>query len=119
VRQLAVGVANYGPTAGINNGVELRVYQAPPAPAWTRTSFNGYAQVIVPTTKEAGAIELGARGGARAGDAAADSGARYATPRRELRSTGRARFALTASWVSWSGVRTGRDPPTCPTRCRR
>jgi hypothetical protein len=26
-----------------DNGVELRVYQAPPAPAWTRTTFNGYA----------------------------------------------------------------------------
>jgi len=58
---VAIGVANYGVTAGVNNGVELRLWDAPPAPAWSRSTFNGYAQVIVRTTQQAGAIELGAR----------------------------------------------------------
>jgi beta-galactosidase len=60
---VAVGVANYGPTAGVNKGVELRLYDEPPAPTWTRTTFNGLAQILVQTTKQPGALELGARAG--------------------------------------------------------
>jgi beta-galactosidase len=58
---VAVAIANYGPTAGVNKGVELRLYDEPPAPAWSRSTFNGYAQIIVQTAKQPGAIELGAR----------------------------------------------------------
>src|SRR5215831_507435 len=48
---VAVAIANYGPTAGVNNGVELRLYDDRPAPTWTRT------------TKQPGALELAARPG--------------------------------------------------------
>ncbi|HEY6473493.1 MAG TPA: glycoside hydrolase family 2 TIM barrel-domain containing protein, partial [Acidimicrobiales bacterium] len=58
---VAVGIANYGATAGLNQGVELRFSDASPAPAWSRSTFNGLAQIIVQTTKQAGPIQLTAR----------------------------------------------------------
>jgi beta-galactosidase len=58
---VAVAIANYGAAAGVNKGVELRMHDPPAAPAWSRSTFNGLAQVIVQTTKRAGAIQLGAR----------------------------------------------------------
>ena len=58
---VAVGVANYGPSAGLNQGVELRLYDELPAPAWSRSTFNGLAQIIVQTTKQPGTLTLTAR----------------------------------------------------------
>ena len=58
---VAVAIANYGPTAGVNQGVELRLYDQPPAPAWSRSTFNGYAQIILRTTKHPGPLDLTAR----------------------------------------------------------
>jgi beta-galactosidase len=57
---IAVGVANYGASAGLAQGVELRLYDELPAPAWSRSTFNGLAQILVQTTKHAGPIELAA-----------------------------------------------------------
>jgi beta-galactosidase len=58
---VAVSIANYGATGGVNKGVELRLYATPPEPTWTRTTFNGLAQVLVKTTKHTGEIDLTAR----------------------------------------------------------
>jgi beta-galactosidase len=58
---LAVTVANYGEAAGVNKGVQLRLVDAPPAVAWSRSAFNGYAQVIVQATKVSGTIKVTAR----------------------------------------------------------
>ena len=58
---VAVALANYGAAAGVNKGAWLR-YAEPPRPvAWSRSVFNGLAQVIVQATKEPGAITLTAR----------------------------------------------------------
>jgi beta-galactosidase len=58
---VAVALANYGGTAGVNRGVELRLHDPTAAPAWSRSTFNGLAQIIIGTTKQAGTIELRAR----------------------------------------------------------
>jgi len=58
---VAVALANFGGAAGVNDGAELRFYQRPPPPTWSRSTFNGLAQVIVGTTNAAGALELSAR----------------------------------------------------------
>ena len=58
---VAVTLANYGSAAGLNRGVCLR-FQGKPAPvSWRRSAFNGLAQIIVQSTREAGAIRLTAR----------------------------------------------------------
>ncbi len=58
---VAVALANYGASAGLNQGVELRLHDPPKAPAWSRSTFNGLAQIIVQTTKQPGTLELSAR----------------------------------------------------------
>jgi beta-galactosidase len=58
---VAVALANYGASAGLNGGVELRRYDQPGTPAWSRSTFNGLAQIIVRTAKQPGTLELGAR----------------------------------------------------------
>src|SRR5581483_5297329 len=58
---IAVALANWGTAAGVNKGVELRLYDLPPPPAWSRTTFNGLAQVIVRTSKQSGSLQLTAR----------------------------------------------------------
>ena len=60
---VAVALANYGATAGLVQGVELRLYSAPPPAAWSRSTFNGLAQIIIQATKQPGALELTARAG--------------------------------------------------------
>jgi beta-galactosidase len=58
---VAVALANWGSAAGLNRGVQLR-FQGEPAPVgWRRSVFNGLAQIIVQSTREAGAIRLTAR----------------------------------------------------------
>jgi beta-galactosidase len=58
---IAVTVANYGTAAGVNKGVWLRMPEPTPPVEWRRSVFNGLAQIIVQSSKEAGAIKLTAR----------------------------------------------------------
>ena len=61
VNTIAVTVANYGDAAGVNKGVQLRLVDKPTKSAWSRSVFNGLAQVIVQSTQEAGSIKLSAK----------------------------------------------------------
>ena len=58
---IAVTVANNGNTAGVNKGVQLRLVDNPARVGWSRSVFNGLAQIIVQSAKEAGTIRLTAR----------------------------------------------------------
>jgi beta-galactosidase len=59
---LAVTAASYGADAtGMSKGVTLRLQAAPGAVHWSRSAFNGLAEVIVQSTKEPGTITLTAR----------------------------------------------------------
>jgi len=55
---IAVAVANWGLTAGINKGAMLRFVNNPPPVQWSRSVFNGLAQIIVQSTRESGQIKL-------------------------------------------------------------
>ena len=55
---IAVTVANYGDTAGVNKGVQLRLVENAPPVAWSRSVFNGLAQVIVGSNQQSGTIKL-------------------------------------------------------------
>jgi beta-galactosidase len=55
---LAVTLANYGPVAGLNKGVALRLQDNPAKVAWSRSVFNGLAQIIVQSSKEPGTLKL-------------------------------------------------------------
>ena len=57
---IAVGVNNGYATGGLDPHVTLEIVdRAPPAP-WSRSLFNGYAQIIVQSTPAAGEIRLAA-----------------------------------------------------------
>ena len=58
---VAVAIANYGTAGGVNQGVQLRLQDKPMAPQWSRSVFNGLAQIIIRTTKEPGTLKLTAR----------------------------------------------------------
>jgi len=58
---VAVAITNWGDAAGVNNGAALRFVSEPPAVAWRRSVFNGYAQVIVQSLKQSGEIKLTAK----------------------------------------------------------
>jgi len=58
---VAVAITNWGDTAGVNNGVKLRLVSETPAVQWSRSVFNGLAQVLVKASKQGGAIKLTAR----------------------------------------------------------
>jgi beta-galactosidase len=58
---IAVTMANYGSAAGLNKGVALRLQDKPAPVAWSRSVFNGLAQIIVQSSKEAGSLKLTAR----------------------------------------------------------
>jgi beta-galactosidase len=58
---LAVTLANYGPAAGLNKGVGLRLQDNPAKVAWSRSVFNGLAQIIVQSSKEPGTLKLTAQ----------------------------------------------------------
>jgi beta-galactosidase len=60
---VAVALAVYGDAGGVNKGVRVRLVDNPPPVAWSRSVFNGLAQVIVQSSREAGAIKLTARTG--------------------------------------------------------
>jgi beta-galactosidase len=55
---IAVGVRNGDGEGGISRGVNVELVSQPSAPAWSRSLFNGLAQIIVQSTKDAGEIKL-------------------------------------------------------------
>jgi beta-galactosidase len=57
---VAVSIANWGETAGLNKGAELRLIDEAPASQWRRSVFSGLAQVIVQSTWQSGTIKLAA-----------------------------------------------------------
>ncbi len=58
---VAVVVASWSDTAGLAQGVKLRLIDEPPAVAWSRSVFNGLAQVIVQSGQQAGTLKLTAK----------------------------------------------------------
>jgi beta-galactosidase len=58
---VAVALANWGVAGGINQGVRLRFQGPPPPAAWSRSVFNGLAQVILRSGRNPGSIRLAAR----------------------------------------------------------
>jgi beta-galactosidase len=55
---IAVALKTYESTGGLTKGAALRFVE-PPAPVqWSRSAFNGLAQIIVQSTRQAGAIRL-------------------------------------------------------------
>jgi beta-galactosidase len=59
---VAVAADNYGTEpAGPCKGAELHLQENPPAAQWRRSVFNGLAEVIVQSSREAGTIKLTAR----------------------------------------------------------
>lgn len=55
---VAVSLANWGHTAGVNKGVQLRLIDEAPKGSWRRSVFSGLAQVIVQSTHDSGTIKL-------------------------------------------------------------
>jgi len=56
---VAVAIRTYAPTGGLAEGVALRFVQPAPPVAWSRSAFNGLAQVIVQSDRGVpGAIRL-------------------------------------------------------------
>ncbi len=55
---IAVGVKNDDAAGGLNPDVNVEVVGKSVAVGWTRSAFNGLAQVIVQSTKDAGEIKL-------------------------------------------------------------
>ncbi|HVU17258.1 MAG TPA: beta-galactosidase GalA [Candidatus Didemnitutus sp.] len=55
---VAVGIANWGDVGGLNQGVRLRFVEAGAPGSWSRSLFNGYAEIIVQASRHAGALKL-------------------------------------------------------------
>ena len=55
---IAVGVRNDAGEGGLDPNVNVEIVGKPVGSAWTRNLFNGLAQVIVQSTKDAGEIKL-------------------------------------------------------------
>jgi hypothetical protein len=55
---IAVGVFNESGTGGMNPDVNVELVGKPVANVWSRSVFNGLAQVLVQSTKNAGEIKL-------------------------------------------------------------
>jgi beta-galactosidase len=55
---IAVGVLNTYAEGGLNPNVNVDIIGKPSVPPWSRSLFNGLAQVIVQSTKDAGEIKL-------------------------------------------------------------
>jgi hypothetical protein len=58
---IAVTLANYGPAGGLNKGVALRLQDNSAKVSWSRSVFNGLAQIIVQSSKEPRTLKLSAR----------------------------------------------------------
>ena len=77
---VGVAITNYGPAGGVNEGVRLRLHEETAPVEWSRSAFNGLAQVLIKGTREPGTLTLTARAdGLR--PAAAAITVRPATPR--------------------------------------
>lgn len=57
---IAVGVVNKEGPGGVNKGVRVEYSCNPILPHWQRSAFNGFAQVLVQSTKDSGEIKLSA-----------------------------------------------------------
>jgi beta-galactosidase len=55
---IAVGVRNESGTGGLSPDVNVELTGRPVAAAWSRSVFNGLAQILVQSTKDAGEIKL-------------------------------------------------------------
>jgi beta-galactosidase len=55
---IAVGVRNEEGSGGLNPDVNVELVGKPVASAWSRSAFNGLAQIMVQSTKTAGEIKL-------------------------------------------------------------
>ena len=55
---IAVGVSNQSGQGGLNPDVNVELTGKPVAAAWSRSLFNGLAQIMVQSTKDAGEIKL-------------------------------------------------------------
>ena len=58
---IAVGISNRSGTGGLNPDVTLELTTNPVAASWSRSVFNGLAQVLVQSTRAPGEIRLSAR----------------------------------------------------------
>ena len=58
---LAVAVKNNAAQGGLNKGITLEIPQPPILSQWKRSVFNGLAQILVQSSKEAGELKLTAR----------------------------------------------------------
>jgi beta-galactosidase len=58
---IAVALANWNGAGGVNKGVALSFEDKPTQVDWQRSVFNGLAQVLVQSAKEAGEIKVTAR----------------------------------------------------------
>ena len=59
---IALIAQTWGPTGGISHGVAWRKINNPAAPQWSRSVFNGLAQIIVQSSKHPGELRLTASG---------------------------------------------------------
>jgi beta-galactosidase len=59
---IAVGVLNESGTGGLNPDVNVELVGKPVPADWSRSVFNGLAQIMVQSTKDAGEIKLTASG---------------------------------------------------------
>jgi len=59
---IAVGVRNESGMGGLNPDVDVELVGKPVSVGWSRSVFNGLAQVLVQSTKDAGEIKLTASG---------------------------------------------------------
>jgi beta-galactosidase len=55
---IAVGVNNVGGQGGLNPNVTVKIIGHASVPPWSRSLFNGLAQVIAQSTRDAGEIKL-------------------------------------------------------------
>jgi beta-galactosidase len=60
---IAAGVNNGGGEGGLNPNVNVQIIGHATAAPWSRSLFNGLAQVIVQSTRDAGEIKLAATAG--------------------------------------------------------
>ena len=57
---IAVGVKNDGGPGGLSPDVNLEILSRAEAEPWSRSLFNGLAQIIVQSTRDAGEFKLSA-----------------------------------------------------------
>ncbi|HZZ57191.1 MAG TPA: beta-galactosidase GalA [Opitutaceae bacterium] len=55
---IAVGLSSYGSPAGVNDGVAVLLAARPKPPAWSRSTFNGLAELVVQAGRTGGNISV-------------------------------------------------------------